>query len=179
MKKTESGRSMIEMVGVLAMVGLLAAGAFVLITSAMQSQKISRVQDDVVNIVSIVRNMSVDGKDFSNLADIKDVKAGKVFLDKLHIATSTPFGADSYYSVVYNPQYPDVVGVYINNIDAKYCNALNVGGFKDAVAGGCGADYSSLVGNVKQLPTLESVNVAEKVSAISVKNNFFAVFYKK
>lgn len=54
-KKHESGRSMIEMVGVLAVMGLITAGAFVLITSAMSSQRISRVDDDVSAIVQGVR----------------------------------------------------------------------------------------------------------------------------
>ena len=66
-KKRESGRSMVEMVGVLAVSGLLAAGTYVLITSAMASQKISRAQDDVANIATTIRTMSAAGPDFSNL----------------------------------------------------------------------------------------------------------------
>lgn len=66
-KKTESGRSMIEMVGVLAVMGLITAGAFVLITSAMSSQKISRVDDDVSAIVAGTRLLYNGQNDFKNL----------------------------------------------------------------------------------------------------------------
>jgi len=54
-KKHESGRSMIEMVGVLAVMGLITAGAFVLITSAMRSQKLSRADDDISALAAGVR----------------------------------------------------------------------------------------------------------------------------
>ena len=52
-KKPESGRSMIEMVGVLAVMGLISAGAFVLLRSGMSSQKRNRIQDEIGNIASI------------------------------------------------------------------------------------------------------------------------------
>ncbi len=70
-KKTESGRSMIEMVGVLAVMGLITAGAFVLITSAMSSQKISRVDDDVSAIVAGTR-LLYNGQPagFAGLSDV-------------------------------------------------------------------------------------------------------------
>ena len=54
-KNQESGRSMIEMVGVLAVMGLITAGAFALISSAISSQKLSTLDDDVGAIVSGVR----------------------------------------------------------------------------------------------------------------------------
>ena len=54
-KKHESGRSMIEMVGVLAVMGLITAAAFVLITSAMRSQKLSRADDDISALAAGVR----------------------------------------------------------------------------------------------------------------------------
>ena len=68
-KKQESGRSMIEMVGVLAVMGLITAGAFVLITSAMSSQKVSRVDDDVSAIVAGTRLLYNGQTNFQNLTD--------------------------------------------------------------------------------------------------------------
>ena len=80
-KKQESGRSMIEMVGVLAVMGLITAGAFVLISSAMSSQRISRVDDDVSAIVQGVRLLYNSNNTFSGLTNaaltvlsFKDVK---------------------------------------------------------------------------------------------------------
>jgi len=80
-KKHESGRSMIEMVGVLAVMGLITAGAFVLISSAMSSQRISRVDDDVSALVQGVRMLYNTNNNFNGLTDdaknvlgFKDVK---------------------------------------------------------------------------------------------------------
>jgi len=68
-KKHESGRSMIEMVGVLAVMGLITAGAFVLISSAMSSQRISRVDDDVSALVQGVRLLYNSNNNFNGLND--------------------------------------------------------------------------------------------------------------
>ena len=67
-KKQESGRSMIEMVGVLAVMGLITAGAFVLISSAMRSQKISRADDDISAIAAGVRLLYNTSENFSGVA---------------------------------------------------------------------------------------------------------------
>ena len=68
-KKVESGRSMIEMVGVLAVMGLITAAAFVLITSALKSQKLTRVDDDLSAISSGIRLLYANQYDFTNLTD--------------------------------------------------------------------------------------------------------------
>lgn len=64
-KKQQSGRSMIEMVGVLAIMGLITAAAFVLINSAMSSQRLSRIDDDVAGIVNGVRLLYNSQPDFN------------------------------------------------------------------------------------------------------------------
>jgi len=68
-KKHESGRSMIEMVGVLAVMGLITAAAFVLITSALSSQKLSRIDDDVSTLVQGVRLLYNPSDNFAGLTD--------------------------------------------------------------------------------------------------------------
>ena len=141
MKKCEMGSSMVEMIGVLAVAGLITIGAFFVVRSVTQSQKISRAQDDVASIASAVIELSAQSPDFSNLSSLTSVSKGKAFLESLRIDTSTPFGEDTYYSVVYNDKYPDVFGIYITGLDEKYCNALQIDAFKNAVDGGCGKGY--------------------------------------
>lgn len=68
-KKHESGRSMIEMVGVLAVMGLITAAAFILITSAMRSQKLSRADDDVAALAAGVRLLYNNNTNFEGLTD--------------------------------------------------------------------------------------------------------------
>lgn len=66
-KKHESGRSMIEMVGVLAVMGLITAAAFVLITSALRSQRMSRIDDDLSAIASGIRLLYANQNNFDAL----------------------------------------------------------------------------------------------------------------
>jgi len=67
-KKHESGRSMIEMVGVLAIMGLITAAAFVLITSALRSQRLVRIDDDVSAIAAGVRLLYANQPSFDGIA---------------------------------------------------------------------------------------------------------------
>lgn len=62
-KKQESGRSMVEMVGVLAVMGLITAGAFVLINSGLKTQKRSSATDEIDVIAANVRSMVAQADD--------------------------------------------------------------------------------------------------------------------
>ena len=65
--RQESGRSMVEMIGVLAIMGMLTAAAFALVSLGINRQKQARVTDDVVTITSGVRGLLGDYDDFSNI----------------------------------------------------------------------------------------------------------------
>jgi type II secretory pathway pseudopilin PulG len=87
-KKQESGRSMIEMVGVLAVMGLITAAAFVLITSAMKSQKLSNADDQVAAIASGVRLLYANSQYFDGLGT-----ASSQVMDTLGYGkTNSPYG---------------------------------------------------------------------------------------
>lgn len=74
--KYESGRSMIEMVGVLAIMGLLTAAAFALIQSTMTSQKVAKVSDEIDMLASHARALAAESGNFSSLPDIEDITLG-------------------------------------------------------------------------------------------------------
>lgn len=63
----ESGRSMIEMLGVLAIMGIITVGAITMISAAMRSQKRTTVQDEVAQVVTGVRTILGEYDDFSGL----------------------------------------------------------------------------------------------------------------
>lgn len=63
----ESGRSMVEMLGVLAIMGIITVGAITMISAAMRNQKRSVVQDEVAQLVTGVRTLLGEYDDFSNL----------------------------------------------------------------------------------------------------------------
>ena len=98
-KKHESGRSMFEMVGVLAVMGLITAAAFVLITSAMRSQKLSRADDDIAALAAGVRllyNNSADNGGYKGITTA--TSAGT--LKALGFENVKPaYGTDSNYTI--------------------------------------------------------------------------------
>ena len=143
-KKIESGRSMVEMVGVLAVMGLITAGAFVLMRSGMATQKRNRAQDEVANIVSTIRTLSAGSDTFANLAtDGASDDAGKTLLGNLRISTTTPFGGTSYYTIRYASGTPNRFTVKLMGLEASDCNALKASAWSDAVAGTAACDTNN------------------------------------
>ena len=136
-KKYESGRSMVEMVGVLAVMGLITAGAFVLMRSGMATQKRNRAQDEIANIVSTIRTLSAGADDFSNLIDYADDdEKGANLLTSLHLPRITPFCGDGmkrFYTVRWYKKYPQQFFVKIVNIDSGDCRALKATAWPDAI----------------------------------------------
>jgi len=65
--KTEYGRSMIEMLGVLAIMGVLTVGAIGLISTAMRTQKRNTVNEEVLQMVTGVRQLLGEYDDFSHI----------------------------------------------------------------------------------------------------------------
>lgn len=100
-KKHESGRSMVEMVGVLAIMGLVTAGAFVLIQSGMGSQKRNRAADEIDVMVSNVRAMTAESDYTCSLPSAKlYALTGKSLASALLKSNgATPFNSKSYYSI--------------------------------------------------------------------------------
>jgi len=126
-KKQESGRSMVEMVGVLAIMGLITAGAFVLLSSGYASQKRSRATDEIDVIASNVRAMAAQAlkKDvkFATLpAPDDDGKAKglpQAFLDSEDGAT--PFGG---IYMVYTKDEGQTFTIALADISEKECSAM-------------------------------------------------------
>ena len=121
LKNCESGRSMIEIVGVLAVMGLITAGAFVLIRGGSATQKRSRAMDDVAVIAENIRGLYAESDDFKDLTD-NDAK-GTVLIDALYLNTATPFGGKTSYTVVRTDDAQGFI-VKLIGLDAKDCSAL-------------------------------------------------------
>jgi len=63
----ESGRSMIEMLGVLAIMGVITVGAIGMISTAMRTQRRNTVNDEVIQIVTGVRALLGEYDDYSHI----------------------------------------------------------------------------------------------------------------
>ncbi len=122
--ESESGRSMVEMIGVLSVMGLITAGAFALINSGMASQRISRANDDVANIVENVRALFAESENYDNLPAASDLDKGTKLLDAMSLATTTPFGSSTTYSVVQYEKNNKAFVVVLRGVSKKMCNVL-------------------------------------------------------
>ena len=65
--RQESGRSMIEMLGVLTIMGVLTVGAIGMISTAMRTQKRNAVNDEVIQMTTQVRTLLGEYDDFSHI----------------------------------------------------------------------------------------------------------------
>ena len=114
----ESGRSMVEIVGVLAMMALMTVGAFVLIRNGMATQKRNTVIDDVSKIVTGIRTLYAEHDDLSKLKD-----KGDDALAALEISTSGPY-ENSVYSVNKDSSDNSRFVITIKNLPKRDCVVL-------------------------------------------------------
>ena len=176
-KKRESGFLMITVIFVLAIIGLASLAVFVGRTNVQTRKKVIVAQKDIADIVLNVRALTLKIKDFSTVSNINTVESGRDFLAKMR-STETPFGAGSYYSVVFDQNYPDAFGVYVVNINRKYCKTLETGTYDGAEGFGCGETYANLQFLKKQQKFGVGVAINTDTGLTRVEDRF-GVFYKK
>lgn len=122
--KQESGRSMIEMIGVLAIMAVITAGAFVLISTAFHTQKRSRVTDDVASIVSGVRSLLGEYDDFSNIDN-------STIFGAIAVSNKNPYGGT--YELAVDTANPRQFIVSINGLSKSDCEGLITKAWTDSV----------------------------------------------
>ena len=122
--RQESGRSMIEMVGVLAIMGIITAGAFVLISTAINTQKRSRVTDDVAAMVSGVRTLLGEYDDFSNIDN-------STIFGALAMSNKNPYGGT--YELAVDKTNSRQFVVSINGLSKSDCEGLITKAWTDSV----------------------------------------------
>ena len=89
-KINESGRSMIEMLGVLAIIGVLSVGGIAGYSKAMNKYKTNKVADNVSMIVTNIRTLYAQQDDFNGLTNVSAQRMG-VVPDELKTATEGTF----------------------------------------------------------------------------------------
>lgn len=122
--RQESGRSMIEMIGVLAIMAIITAGAFVLISTAFQTQKRSRVTDDVASIVSGVRTLLGEYDDFSNIDN-------STIFGAMSVSNKNPYGGT--YELAVNTSNTRQFIVSITGLSKSECEGLKTKAWTDSV----------------------------------------------
>lgn len=87
-KNTQSGRSMIEMLGVLAIIGVLSVGGIAGYSKAMMKFKVNKTVDQVTQIATNIRTLFGGQRDYSKLTDQVIIK-GLLMPDEMMVAANT------------------------------------------------------------------------------------------
>lgn len=109
----ESGRSMIEMLGVLAIMGIITVGAISMISYAMRSQKRTAVNDEVTQIVMGVRQLLGEYDDFSSINN-------STIFGAIGMSSKNPYGGNYILSPGSIPQQFYVTIDGLNKSDCEY-----------------------------------------------------------
>lgn len=122
--KQESGRSMIEMLGVLAIMGIITVGAIGLISTAMRTQKRSTVNDEVLQIVTGVRQLLGEYDDFSSIDN-------STIFGAIGVKNKNPYGGA--YTLSVNPANSRQFIVGITGLSKSDCEYLKTKAWSDSV----------------------------------------------
>ncbi len=120
----EPGRSMIEMLGVLAIMGVITVGAIGMISTAMRTQKLTTVNDEVVQMVTMVRNLHGEYDDFSNMN-------GATIFGAIGMSNKNPYGGT--YELMTDPANPRQFIVSINGLTQSDCESLSTKAWSDSI----------------------------------------------
>ena len=149
--KQESGRSMIEMLGVLAIMGLITVGAIGMVSTAMRTQKRSAVNDEVLQIVTGVRQLLGEYDDFSNIDNT-------TIFGAIGMSNKNPYGGA--YTVSVNPSNSRQFIVGIDGLSQSDCEFLVTKAWTDSV-GYIASNHteSGATGNCKNISGNNSVQI--------------------
>lgn len=137
--RQESGRSMIEMLGVLAIMGIITVSAIGTVSYVMRMQKQSTVNDDVYQIVLGVRQLLGEYDDFTRIDN-------STIFTALAMSDRNPYGGN--YKVAVNPSNTRQFVVTIDGLSDSECKALVTKAWTDSVGGATGNCVSMAKDNV-------------------------------
>ena len=131
----ETGRSMIEMLGVLAIIGVLSVGGIAGYSKAMMQYKINKTADQITQIVGNVRTLFGSQKNYAALGggasdDINLWKKSHIFPDEMWNTAGTnienPFGGTV--ALKYGARKTDgdykAFNIYMGSLPEEACMAL-------------------------------------------------------
>ena len=122
--KYEYGRSMIEMLGVLAIMGVITVGAVGMISTAMRTQKRTSVNDQVIQIVTGVRQLLGEYDDFSHINN-------ETIFGAIGVSNKTPYGGK--YELAVDPNNTRQFIVSIGGLSQSDCEYFSTKAWSDSV----------------------------------------------
>lgn len=127
----ESGRSMIEMIGVLAIMGVITSAAILLISSAMNMQKLQETKEEVIGMVLNIRSKFSEFDDFSNINNSS--MQGLTGMN----SNKNPYGGT--YKISVDPSNARQFIISIDGLSKSECESLSV----EAWSGSVGYEMSN------------------------------------
>ena len=125
MKYTQIGRSMIEMLGVLAIIGVLSVGGLDMITKSRRNNQIAIILSDVSNVASILlqqRKYSPEVKESYNGNFILFLyKTGKIPAEITYNSTSKNLQSELNSTISAEIDTNDIVTIKISSLDKETC----------------------------------------------------------
>lgn len=129
-KHNETGRSMIEMLGVLAIIGVLSVGGIAGYSKAMMQYKINKTVDQVSQIVGNVRTLYGSQKSYSGVSN-KDIwKKAHLIPDEMwntdRTSVENAFGGvlSLNFSFGKNGGYDKAFGIHLESLPEEACMAI-------------------------------------------------------
>ncbi len=122
--KQESGRSMIEMLGVLAIMGIITVAAIGMISTAMRTQKRNTVNEEVLQIVTGVRQLLGEYDDFSNINN-------STIFGAIGMSANNPYGGN--YELAVDPSNTRQFIVSITGLSKSDCEYFVTKAWTDSV----------------------------------------------
>ena len=122
--KQESGRSMIEMLGVLAIMGVITVGAIGMISTAMRTQKRNAVNDEVIQMVTQVRALLGEFDDYSHIDN-------STIFGVIGMTNKNPYGGT--YALAVDPANSRQFVVSIDGLSKSDCEYFVTKAWSDSV----------------------------------------------
>lgn len=122
--KDESGRSMIEMLGVLAIMGVITLGAIVLTRQGMGMQKRNQVVEQVMQMVTNVQQT------FSGYDDYSSLNPATIF-DVISMSRKNPYGGT--YELAINSANPRQFIISITGLSKSDCEYFTTRAWQGSV----------------------------------------------
>ena len=148
--RQESGRSMIEMLGVLTITGVLTVGAVGMISTAMRTQKRNAVNDEVIQMTTQVRTLLGEYDDFSHINN-------STIFGAIGMTNKNPYGGT--YELAVDPSNSRQFIVSITGLNKSDCEYFVAKAWSDSVGrinsnnqeGGATGDCRNATNNTVQI----------------------------
>ena len=137
-KVMQCGRSMIEMLGVLAIIGGLSVGGIAGYSKAMETYKINQTKRQLTEIITNIQTLYMQQKDFNSLGNYTAVQTGivpddlKTSVDRYGITNIT----NAFGSPVIIAGYSDYYIIRFLNVTKEGCTALATADWGNSASSG-------------------------------------------